>query len=716
MKHLSKKIIFMLILASHAHQAQAAQTALVSPATQAAELAAQTLQSAKYYWNYLKKSMRAGTAKAITIAQKHPQIFAAGALGIAATGLVLAINVYKQRNASVQKTTPTTEPAPASAPATTSSTPAEQAVDATVQAARLVPLPATEPALTSATAPAAAEETQDDLKRLEAAEEKLRQDAAREAQKTIAERNSEIKSRVVNQQEKRALEATAAAKETQEDLKSLEAAEAQLRQDAAREAQKTIAERNSEIKSRVVNQQEKRALEATAAAEEAQLEALQNAIMSNRLPMLRMTLNALKKQNKQNIITAGLRFAVAEDAHGQRKGLLWGEIQELLTAKADPLAVDPKTHASAFMTACDNDDVQLVQEFVRATDPETLKAALNDYTQGFSHLFVAVLNNLHPEIIRILQEAGAKFMNAKEELFYALRYADVKAAQDAIERGALVGFPIKYTNQRCTECPAGSCSSNFTALDGLFTNRYSENEKVTKGSKKALYANEDTVCQLLELLSGRGTTIDVNSQVFYSRSQTADQKTASPLFIALQKGHLKVAAKLVELGANITSHDIFHYLLRHEKALEAHELIKIILETKSDGLDTAINHQDAANRELLWTPLMWAIRNGKINVASLLIKHGAKVKAQHLEYGMTALHYVILALKSKYMTVEAALQIITELLNKGADCTIKDHDKVLPVSALEYAKSCKLDQKIIDLLESSTDQTCGGGGGAGVGE
>ncbi len=74
MKYLSKKIIFMLILASHAHQAQAAQTALVSPVTQAAELAAQTLQSAKYYWNYLKKSMRAGTAKAITVAQKHPKI------------------------------------------------------------------------------------------------------------------------------------------------------------------------------------------------------------------------------------------------------------------------------------------------------------------------------------------------------------------------------------------------------------------------------------------------------------------------------------------------------------------------------------------------------------------------------------------------------------------------------------------------------------------
>jgi hypothetical protein len=74
MKYLSKKIIFMLILAGHAHQAQAAQTVQVSRATQAAELAAQTLQSAKYYWNYLKKSMRAGTAQAITVAQKHPKI------------------------------------------------------------------------------------------------------------------------------------------------------------------------------------------------------------------------------------------------------------------------------------------------------------------------------------------------------------------------------------------------------------------------------------------------------------------------------------------------------------------------------------------------------------------------------------------------------------------------------------------------------------------
>ena len=74
MKYLSKKIIFMLILASHAHQTQAAQAVQVSRATQAAELAAQTLQSAKYYWNYLKKSMRAGTAQAITVAQKHPKI------------------------------------------------------------------------------------------------------------------------------------------------------------------------------------------------------------------------------------------------------------------------------------------------------------------------------------------------------------------------------------------------------------------------------------------------------------------------------------------------------------------------------------------------------------------------------------------------------------------------------------------------------------------
>ncbi len=106
----------MLILASHAHQAQAAQT----------------LQSAKYYWNYLKKSMRAGTAQAITVAQKHPQIFAAGAVVIAVVVIPLANRLYKAYRTPVQPITQTSA-APAATATTTSATPVQIAIDTPAQ-------------------------------------------------------------------------------------------------------------------------------------------------------------------------------------------------------------------------------------------------------------------------------------------------------------------------------------------------------------------------------------------------------------------------------------------------------------------------------------------------------------------------------------------------------------------------------------------------------
>jgi len=113
-----------------------------------------------------------------------------------------------------------------------------------------------------------------------------------------------------------------------------------------------------------------------------------------------------------------------------------------------------------------------------------------------------------------------------------------------------------------------------------------------------------------------------------------DKYRRTPLFIAVEKGHLKAAQFLYKAGASLACKNFDGMGLTHVAAHKGHvRILKWLLSHQRD-----LCEQDNGG----WTSLMWAAEDGNSEALKLLVKKGAKTDTRDNELN-TVLHWASMA-------------------------------------------------------------------------
>jgi hypothetical protein len=136
---------------------------------------------------------------------------------------------------------------------------------------------------------------------------------------------------------------------------------------------------------------------------------------------------------------------------------------------------------------------------------------------------------------------------------------------------------------------------------------------------------------------------------------TSDERRTS-LHTASEAGHLEIVRSFLEVGedSDVNERDGRHWTPLFLASKEGRiEVAKLLIEYGAD-----VNSLDWTG----WTPLLAASLRGHPGVVHLLLNHGADVNARHQDH-RTALH---LALHNP------SLEIVKALLKKGADVHVRN--------------------------------------------
>jgi len=138
-------------------------------------------------------------------------------------------------------------------------------------------------------------------------------------------------------------------------------------------------------------------------------------------------------------------------------------------------------------------------------------------------------------------------------------------------------------------------------------------------------------------------------------------QNATPLHLASRNGHVKVACKLIERGADLTAQNNNGRTPLHLASQMGHvDLARMLIERGAD-----LTVQDSYGL----TPLHLALHRGRVNVTRMLIERGADLTAQN-KNGETPLH-----LASQGGQVAVARMLI----ERGADLTARNNDGKTPL-------------------------------------
>jgi ankyrin repeat protein len=149
-----------------------------------------------------------------------------------------------------------------------------------------------------------------------------------------------------------------------------------------------------------------------------------------------------------------------------------------------------------------------------------------------------------------------------------------------------------------------------------------------------------------------------HAQDVHSRCSTDN---ATPLHLAVERRHVKVARFLLECGADVTAQNEKGSTPLHVASEQGNlEVASVLVER---GADVTAQNKERS------TPLHLASRWGNLKVASMLVERGADVTAQDKE-GWTPLH-----LASQWGIPEVA----SMLVERGADVTAQDKERSTPL-------------------------------------
>lgn len=127
-----------------------------------------------------------------------------------------------------------------------------------------------------------------------------------------------------------------------------------------------------------------------------------------------------------------------------------------------------------------------------------------------------------------------------------------------------------------------------------------------------------------------------------------------PLLVAAAMGHVKVAALLIENGADVNAKENNGFTPLHRAAAKDHVKVAALLIEK--GADVNAKDEIQGN-----TPLHTAAFDGHLDMATLLIKNGADVNSKS-SYGFTPLHRA---------AAKGLVAVVELLINKDAKVNAK---------------------------------------------
>ncbi len=155
-----------------------------------------------------------------------------------------------------------------------------------------------------------------------------------------------------------------------------------------------------------------------------------------------------------------------------------------------------------------------------------------------------------------------------------------------------------------------------------------------------------------------------------------------PMFNAKR---LKIAQALIEKGADIRlATENGDQAIHFASSNGFDDIIKLLLDKRADV--------HALNERISFTPLHWAAMANHLSIVSLLLQNGAMINAiAEKSSGYTPLHLACLN--------KPHVQVVAELLRKGADRTIRDTQPI-PRTAEEAAISLR-DESIERLRNAS---------------
>ena len=141
----------------------------------------------------------------------------------------------------------------------------------------------------------------------------------------------------------------------------------------------------------------------------------------------------------------------------------------------------------------------------------------------------------------------------------------------------------------------------------------------------------------------------------------SDTLKLTPLMVAIDMGHFNVATFLIEHGANLELQDENGYTALHQavfsRSPDSCDVLSCLIK---NGADVNVRARDTC------TPLMTAIKQGRVGVATFLVQHGANMTLID-KNGFTALHHA------------TSFEVLSCLIRNGADVNACTNDNYTPL-------------------------------------
>lgn len=232
--------------------------------------------------------------------------------------------------------------------------------------------------------------------------------------------------------------------------------------------------------------------------------------------------------------------------------------------------------------------------------------------------------------------------NGLNALHLASKEGHVEVVQELLKRGAGVNFTTKKGN---TALHIASLAGQKPAVEVLLDSGASVNSKAQNGFTPLYMAAQEGHVDVVRTLLNKGAN---------QQCTTEDGFTA--IDVAVQQGHEKVVAALLHHDSR-KGYRSLHTAARKDFAKAA----KLLLQK---------DHKPDVEAPNGFTPLHIAAKYGNLNVAGVLIQHGATIDYKTKNYVIAPLHVA-----AKYGNIN----IVTLLVEKGSKVDIPNKDGLTPL-------------------------------------
>lgn len=232
--------------------------------------------------------------------------------------------------------------------------------------------------------------------------------------------------------------------------------------------------------------------------------------------------------------------------------------------------------------------------------------------------------------------------NGLNALHLSSKEGHIEVVKELLKRGAGVNFTTKKGN---TALHIAALAGQKLAVEVLLDSGASVNSKAQNGFTPLYMAAQEGHVDVVRILLSKG-----------ANQQCTTEDGFTPIDVAVQQGHEKVVAALLHHDSR-KGYRSLHTAARKDFAKAA----KLLL---------VKDHKPDVEAPNGFTPLHIAAKYGNLNVAGVLIQHGATIDFKTKIYVIAPLHVA-----AKYGNIN----IVTLLVEKGSKVDIPNKDGLTPL-------------------------------------